>query len=110
MWDTTSERFFIFVNDFVDLVNDFVDLMDVFPEQYKVVVSYAQSLYMHPQLTRQGSPRTQAPRGCVGVAAATGISGTGEGPVGKVPLPHGGKGGTAGAWPPQGTPPGDPRG
>ena len=51
-----------------------------------------------------------AARMCGGVAAATGISGTGEGPVGKVPLPHGGEGGTAGAWPPQGTPPGDPRG
>jgi len=33
-----------------------------------------------------------------GVAAATGNSGTGEGPVGKVPIPHGGEGGTAGAW------------
>ena len=33
----------------------------------KVCVSYAQSVYMHPQLTRQGAPRTQAPRGCVGV-------------------------------------------
>ena len=31
------------------------------------VVSYAQSIYMHPRLTRQGAPRTQAPRGCVGV-------------------------------------------
>jgi len=37
MWDTTSERFFIFVNDFVDLVNDFVDLMNVIPEHGKVV-------------------------------------------------------------------------
>ena len=32
-----------------------------------IVVSYAQSIYMHPRLTRQGAPRTQAPRGCVGV-------------------------------------------
>ena len=24
-------------------------------------------VYMHPRLTRQGAPRTQAPRGCVGV-------------------------------------------
>ena len=31
------------------------------------VVPYAQSIYKHPQLTRQGAPRTQAPRGCVGV-------------------------------------------
>ena len=30
-----------------------------------------------------------------GVAAATGISSTGEYPVGKVPLPNGGEGGTA---------------
>ena len=37
-----------------------------------------------------------------GVAAATGISGTGEGPVGKVPLPNGGEGGTAGVWPAKG--------
>jgi len=39
---------------------------------------------------------------CGGVAAATGISGAGEGPVGIVPLPSGSKGGTAGTWPPQG--------
>ena len=38
---------------------------------------------------------------CGGVPAATGIPGTGEGPVGKAPLPKGGEGGTAGAWPPQ---------
>ena len=31
------------------------------------VVPYAQSIYKHPQLTRQGAPRTQASRGCVGV-------------------------------------------
>ena len=53
----------------------------------------------------------EAPEGRSGsVAAATGISGTGEGPFGIVPLPSGGKGETAGTWPPQGTPPGDPRG
>ena len=44
-----------------------------------------------------------AARMCGGVAAATGNSGTGEGPVEKVPLPHGGEMGAAGAWPPQGT-------
>ena len=57
-----------------------------------LAVPYAQSIYKHPRLTRQGAPRTQAPRGCVGVAAATGISGTGEGPVGIAPLPSGAKG------------------
>ena len=33
----------------------------------ELVVPYAKSVYMHPGLTRQGAPRTQAPRGCVGV-------------------------------------------
>ena len=63
-------------------------------------------------LSLQGRCPTDASvaRMCGGVAAATGISGAGEGPVEKVPLPHGGEGGTAGAWPPQETPPGDPRG
>ena len=75
------------------------------------VVSDAQSVHMHPRLTRQGAPRTQAPRGTkqflmhkvytntlslegmvphgrrrradvLGVAATSGISGAGEGPVG----------------------------
>ena len=35
------------------------------------VVSYAKSIYMHPRLTRQGAPRTQAPRGCVGLVPLT---------------------------------------
>jgi len=42
-------------------------------------------------VTRTGGARGRSG----GVAAATWISGAGEGPVEKVPLPHGGEGGTA---------------
>ena len=68
--------------------------------------------YIHaPSAYKAGfTTDASAARMCGGVAAATGTSGTGEGPVGKVPLPKGGEGGTAGIWPSQGTPPGDPRG
>ena len=53
---------------------------------------------------------TFATAGYTAVLSCKACTGGGEGPDEKVPLPHGGEMGTAGAWPPQGTPPGDPRG
>ena len=78
---------------------------EYFERQFPVNSSTLCTKYKHtPTAYKAGCYTTDASAAWMsgGVAAATWISSTGEGPVGKVPLPNGGEGGTAGVWPAKG--------